>query len=94
MDCYISTGKTGNMAAQKMYSNVHSINGILINLFQDFTIFPEEAEMKRVPQCTTGRVYLLRFKNNPQRKFFYWMQEPNEAKDADLIKKVSYKGVL
>ncbi|XP_065897813.1 proteasomal ubiquitin receptor ADRM1-A-like [Dysidea avara] len=55
----------------------------------DFTIFPEEAEMKRVPQCTTGRVYLLRFKNNPQRKFFYWMQEPNEAKDADLIKKVN-----
>lgn len=46
--------------------------------------------MKRVPQCTTGRVYLLRFKNNSKRKFFYWMQEPNEAKDADLIKKVIF----
>lgn len=58
-------------------------------LEDDFIIFPDDAEMKRVPQCTTGRVYLLRFKNNSKRKFFYWMQEPNEAKDADLIKKVN-----
>jgi len=49
--------------------------------------------MKRVTQCTTGRVYLLRFKNHPKRKFFYWMQEPDEAKDADLIKKVKYQNI-
>ena len=59
------------------------------HLEDDFIIFPDDAEMKRVPQCTTGRVYLLRFKNNSKRKFFYWMQEPDEVKYADLVKKVN-----
>ena len=35
-------------------------------------VFPDDAEFRHIPQCTTGRVYLLRFKNN--RKMFFWMQ--------------------
>ncbi|XP_064383107.1 proteasomal ubiquitin receptor ADRM1-like isoform X2 [Halichondria panicea] len=54
----------------------------------DLIIFPGDAEFKRVSQCTTGRVFILKFKDSA-RKYFYWMQEPSEDKDEDLIKKVN-----
>ena len=41
--------------------------------WQDLIIFPDDVEFKHVPQCTTGRVYLLKFKSS-SRKFFFWMQ--------------------
>lgn len=56
-------------------------------VLQDLIIFPGDAEFKRVSQCTTGRVFILKFKDSA-RKYFYWMQEPSEDKDEDLIKKV------
>lgn len=40
---------------------------------QDLIIFPDDVEFKHVPQCTTGRVYVLKFKSS-QRKLFFWMQ--------------------
>ncbi|CAG2104433.1 unnamed protein product, partial [Medioppia subpectinata] len=43
----------------------------------DLIIFPDEAEFKRVTQCTTGRVFVLKFKPS-SRRFFYWSQEPKE----------------
>lgn len=42
-------------------------------LFQDLIIFPDDCEFKRVSQCTTGRVYVLKFKAGSKRLFF-WMQ--------------------
>lgn len=45
----------------------------LVLLFQDLIIFPEDCEFKRVNQCTTGRVYVLKFKASTKRLFF-WMQ--------------------
>jgi len=50
-------------------------------------VFPEDAEFCCVPQCTTGRVFILRFKNN--RKMFFWMQEPNIDRDEEYKKKVN-----
>lgn len=41
--------------------------------FQDLIIFPDDCEFKRVNQCTTGRVYVLKFKAGSKRLFF-WMQ--------------------
>jgi hypothetical protein len=55
---------------------------------QDFIIFPGDAELKRVAQCTTGRVVILKFKDT-SRKFFYWLQEPKDDKDEEHLKKVS-----
>lgn len=40
---------------------------------QDLIIFPDDCEFKRVSQCTTGRVYVLKFKAGSKRLFF-WMQ--------------------
>ena len=48
----------------------------------------EELECICVPQCTTGRVFLLKFRDSATRQFFYWLQEPKEEKDEDLLKKV------
>merc|ERR1712130_998610 len=52
----------------------------------DLLLFPDEAEFLPVPQCTTGRVFVLKFKANDKRLFF-WMQEPD--KNKDLMEKVN-----
>eukprot|EP00096_Caligus_rogercresseyi_P008623 TRINITY_DN2782_c0_g1_i3.p1 TRINITY_DN2782_c0_g1~~TRINITY_DN2782_c0_g1_i3.p1 ORF type:complete len:370 (-),score=180.80 TRINITY_DN2782_c0_g1_i3:1682-2791(-) len=54
----------------------------------DLIIFPDDIEFKKVPACTTGRVYLLKFKAS-SRKIFYWMQEPKSDRDEELAKKVN-----
>lgn len=59
------------------------------DVVDDLILFPGEVEFKRVAQCTTGRVYLLKFRDRPDRKYFYWMQEPKDSKDEELQKKVN-----
>lgn len=56
--------------------------------FQDLIIFPDDCEFKRVEQCTTGRVYVLKFKST-SRKLFYWLQEPKTDKDEENCKKIN-----
>ncbi|XP_064080425.1 proteasomal ubiquitin receptor ADRM1-B-like isoform X1 [Macrobrachium nipponense] len=55
---------------------------------EDLIIFPDDCEYKRVPQCTTGRVYVLKFKSS-SRKLFFWMQEPKTDKDEEHSRKVN-----
>merc|ERR1719361_416164 len=38
----------------------------------DLIIFPDDVEFKKVSQCTTGRLFILKFKNST-RKLFFWM---------------------
>ncbi|XP_968223.2 proteasomal ubiquitin receptor ADRM1 [Tribolium castaneum] len=54
----------------------------------DLIIFPDDCEYIKVPQCTTGRVYLLKFKSS-NRKFFFWLQEPRTDKDEDNCKRIN-----
>merc|ERR1712106_137633 len=54
----------------------------------DLIIFPDDVEFKAVPACTTGRVFVLKFKTSNKRMFF-WMQEPKSDKDEELCKKVN-----
>lgn len=54
----------------------------------DLIIFPDDIEFKKVGQCTTGRVFILKFKSSTQ-KLFFWMQEPKEDRDEEFCKKVN-----
>ncbi|XP_017778898.1 PREDICTED: proteasomal ubiquitin receptor ADRM1-like isoform X2 [Nicrophorus vespilloides] len=54
----------------------------------DLIIFPDDCEYVKVPQCTTGRVYLLKFKSS-NRRFFFWLQEPRADKDEDNCKRIN-----
>ncbi|KAI8088855.1 proteasome complex subunit Rpn13 ubiquitin receptor-domain-containing protein [Halteromyces radiatus] len=54
----------------------------------DLIIFPDEAELVRVPECTTGRVILLKFKTSSQR-LFYWMQKLDDDMDEQMIQRVN-----
>ncbi|XP_034552291.1 proteasomal ubiquitin receptor ADRM1-like isoform X2 [Notolabrus celidotus] len=58
------------------------------NVDDDLIIFPDDCEFKRVNQCTTGRVYVLKFKAGSKRLFF-WMQEPKTDKDEEVCRKVN-----
>lgn len=50
------------------------ISDIIVGVVEDdLIIFPDDCEYVRVPQCTTGRVYVLKFKSS-NRKLFFWMQ--------------------
>lgn len=54
----------------------------------NFVLTPKEAEFKRVSQCKTGRVYVLKLKEN-QKRFFLWMQEPNASSDSGICEAVN-----
>jgi len=54
----------------------------------DLIIFPEEATMKKISQCTTGRIFLLEFKAS-SKKHFFWLQESKDDKDDEYIKKIN-----
>ncbi|XP_065202566.1 proteasomal ubiquitin receptor ADRM1 homolog isoform X2 [Planococcus citri] len=58
------------------------------NVEDDLIIFPDDCEFKRVPECTTGRVYLLKFKSN-MRKFFFWVQEAKTDKDEENCRRIN-----
>ncbi|KAJ6241664.1 cell membrane glycoprotein [Anaeramoeba flamelloides] len=58
------------------------------DIVDNFFLFPGDAVLKKVYQCTTGRVVLLRF-NQGRRRFFYWLQEPKEDKDQELLDNVN-----
>merc|ERR1719217_921180 len=54
----------------------------------DDLIVINDAYFERIEKCTTGRVYLLRFTSS-DKKMFFWMQEPKEDKDKELIDKAN-----
>ncbi|KAM9343062.1 proteasomal ubiquitin receptor ADRM1-like isoform 2-T2 [Pholidichthys leucotaenia] len=91
-------GKTVTADKRKGLVYIHQTDDSLIHFCwknrtngmvdDDLIIFPDDCEFKRVSQCTTGRVYVLKFKAGSKRLFF-WMQEPSEEKDEENCKKVN-----
>ncbi|KAG0287252.1 adhesion regulating molecule 1 [Dissophora globulifera] len=54
----------------------------------DLILFPGDAELKSVPECTTGRVVMLRFKSSSQ-KLFFWLQEVNTDRDHIILQQAN-----
>lgn len=54
----------------------------------DLIIFPDDCEFKKVDQCKTGRVYLLRFSSS-SRRLFFWMQETKTDKDDEWCRRIN-----
>ncbi|KAI4467901.1 adhesion regulating membrane glycoprotein [Holotrichia oblita] len=79
-------GSTGGIKhLVEMRAGKMNLKGIVED---DLIIFPDDCEYVKVPQCTTGRVYLLKFKSS-NRKFFFWLQEPHTDKDEDNCKRIN-----
>ena len=55
---------------------------------QDLIVIPGECEFVRVPQCTTGRVFLLTFKSNKEN-YFFWAQNAKDDKDEENLARVN-----
>lgn len=58
------------------------------NIEDDLIIFPDDCEFKRIEQCSTGRVFLLKFKSS-NRKLFFWMQESKTDKDDEWCRRIN-----
>ncbi|GAB0099390.1 Proteasomal ubiquitin receptor ADRM1 homolog [Sergentomyia squamirostris] len=58
------------------------------NTEDDLIIFPDDCEFKKIEQCNTGRVYLLKFKSS-SRKLFFWMQETKTDKDDEWCRRIN-----
>lgn len=54
----------------------------------DLILFPDDCEFKRVKQCTTGRVFVLKMKSS-NRNMFFWMQEARTDRDDEFCKKIN-----
>ncbi|KAF9935894.1 hypothetical protein BGZ75_007806 [Mortierella antarctica] len=57
-------------------------------LDDDLILFPGDAELVTVPECTTGRVVMLKFKSSSQ-KLFFWLQEANTDRDGIILQQAN-----
>ncbi|KAF9318217.1 adhesion regulating molecule 1 [Linnemannia elongata] len=54
----------------------------------DLILFPGDAELLKVDECTTGRVVVLKFKSSSQ-KLFFWLQESNADRDQIVLQQAN-----
>ncbi|KAK2465227.1 hypothetical protein APHAL10511_002581 [Amanita phalloides] len=63
-------------------------NRINDQIEEDLILFPTDASFERVPQASSGRIYVLRFSSSGQQHFF-WMQDASSARDEEFVNNVN-----
>jgi len=76
----ITVGKEADGLVHFKWMNVQSGQAEL-----DVVVIPEDARFMKAVQAK-GRVYILELSG---RREFFWLQEPDKDKDADLVKKLN-----
>ncbi|XP_017074759.1 proteasomal ubiquitin receptor ADRM1 homolog [Drosophila eugracilis] len=54
----------------------------------DIIVTPGGLEFRRIDECKTGRVYVLKYTRSTQR-YFFWMQEPKMEKDMEFCQRLN-----
>jgi len=57
------------------------------NVETTLVVIPNDISVEKVPECKDGRVFLLRMRS-VNRLHFFWMQEPSDSKDDELLDKM------
>merc|ERR1719158_2055998 len=65
--------------------HVHWVDRKTKQVEEDLIVMAD-AYLEHIPQCTTGRAYVMRYTSS-DRKFLIWQQEPDATKDAELVQK-------
>lgn len=65
-----------------------TVNSRKVKIVGSFNKFLTSIVWLSVDGCKDGRVYLLKFKSS-NRKLFFWLQEPNNEKDEEYVRKVN-----
>ncbi|KAK7056723.1 hypothetical protein VNI00_002440 [Paramarasmius palmivorus] len=63
-------------------------NRVTNEVEEDLILFPSDATFVKVPQSSSGRVYVLKFSSSDQRHFF-WMQDASSARDNEFVTNVN-----
>ncbi|VDN29114.1 unnamed protein product [Dibothriocephalus latus] len=53
---------------------------------ENYVLVPKQTEFKPVSQCKSGRVYVLK---NKEQRLFIWMQEPDAKNDSEICDSVN-----
>lgn len=78
--------RKGKLVLYKAYDNLCHVQWISRenNKVEDDLIIIDDAYLKRIEECKTGRVYMLNFIYSG-KKLYFWMQDADESKDDAFV---------
>lgn len=78
--------RKGKLVLYKAYDNLCHVQWVSRenNTVEDDLIIIDDAYLKRIEECKTGRVYMMNFIYSG-KKLYFWMQDADESKDEVFV---------